>query len=91
MINDFMQKRIDKFENNLYEYGDVILKKIGITMWEGLVVLTPEIVSLSALLVGGWIMINPMISNEPLTKPLGIFAAIFVVGASIMTLSLRGG
>lgn len=90
MITNFMQKRIDKIESELYEQGDILLKKLGTTMWEGLVVLTPEIVSLSALLVGGWVMINPLISNEPITKPLGIFAAIFVVGASIMSLAYRG-
>lgn len=91
MINDFMQKRVDKLEENLYEHGDVILKKLGEVIWDGLVVLTPEIVSVSALIIGGWVMINPMISNEPITKPLGIFAAIFAIGASIMTLSIKGG
>ena len=45
MITNFMQKRIDKIESELYEQGDILLKKLGTTMWEGLVVLTPEIVS----------------------------------------------
>lgn len=89
-FKNFVQAWIDKKESQLYEQGDIFLHKLGSHLWDATVVLTPEIVGLSALLIGGWVMIHPMISNDPITKPLGIFGAVFIIGASIMSYALRG-
>lgn len=87
---NFVQRFIDKKESQIYEYGNIKLKELGISLWEGIVALTPEIVGASAFLAGGWIMINPLISDDPVTKPLGLFGAIFIIGASILIFSTKG-
>lgn len=89
-FKNFAQAWIDKKESQMYEQGDIFLQKLGSNLWDGVVFLTPEVVGLSALLIGGWVMINPMISDDPISKPLGIFGAIFIAGASIMAYALRG-
>lgn len=86
----FVQKFIDKKEAEFYEYGNIKLKELGASLWEGIVTLTPEIVGASALLAGGWVIINPLISDDPITKPLGLFGVIFIIGVSILIFSTKG-
>lgn len=85
--HNFIQGWVDKKEEQLFVYGNEKLSEIGIFFRDGLVLLIPDVVGISALLIGGWIMINPLISENPLVKPLGLLGAIFTVGTSIIIAS----
>ena len=43
----------------------------------------PDITGYTALIVGALIILSPL-ANRSITKPLGIFGIIFVIGASIL-------
>lgn len=82
-FNNYIQKLINKGEAQIIETGNKILMRL----WEDLIDITPEIVAATAIFSGGWIILSPLIDERPLIKPLGIFGAVFAVGASVIIAS----